>query len=379
MAEIELTNVKKTFPDGTEAVHDFSLLVADGELVVLVGPSGCGKSTTLRLIAGLEELTAGEIRIGDRTVNNLHPKHRDIAMVFQNYALYPHMTVSQNLGFALRMRKTRKEEIRRRVAQVAVTLGIEDLLDRRPKALSGGQQQRVALGRAMIREPAAFLFDEPLSNLDAKLRVEMRAEIKSLQRRSGTTTIHVTHDQEEAMTLGDRVVVMCDGRIQQIGAPLDVYRRPANRFVASFIGMPAMNLIDGRVERRDGGLQFIEDANGRDESPGNRLDLAAAWSERLAAHVDQPVVLGVRPGSFLGLDRNGDRSAPGVEIEIEVVEMLGDTIGLVGATPTRTPVVARIATTDQVPDAGPARLQVDPDRLHFFEPGRFGRNLAAAK
>ncbi len=246
MATITLDAVRKVYPGNTEAVKSVALDVADGEFIVLVGPSGCGKSTLLRMIAGLESVTSGEVRIGDRLVNNVDPADRDIAMVFQNYALYPHMNVHQNLAYGLKNRRVPKPEIETRVQETARILELGDLLDRKPRQLSGGQRQRVAMGRAIVREPAAFLFDEPLSNLDAKLRVQMRGEIKQLQRRLGTTSIYVTHDQMEAMTLADRLVVLNGGRIEQIGTPLNVYRKPASTFVASFIGSPAMNLIEAR-------------------------------------------------------------------------------------------------------------------------------------
>ena len=243
MASITLDNVGKVYPGGTRAIGDVNLNIADGEFIVLVGPSGCGKSTLLRMIAGLETISEGQVRIGDRVVNDVEPADRDIAMVFQNYALYPHMSVRQNLAYGLKNRKTPKAEIERRVAEAAEILQIGPFLDRKPRALSGGQRQRVAMGRAIVREPAAFLFDEPLSNLDAKLRVTMRLEIKELQKRLRTTSIYVTHDQLEAMTLADRLVVLSAGQVEQIGTPLEVYRKPASAFVAGFIGSPAMNLI----------------------------------------------------------------------------------------------------------------------------------------
>ena len=249
MASITLTNLNKTFANGFQAVQSANLDIRDGEFLVLVGPSGCGKSTTLRMIAGLEEITSGDILIGDRHVNNVAPGKRDIAMVFQNYALYPHMSVRQNLSFGLRMRKTPKREIAERVARAADVLSLEPLLDRRPRELSGGQRQRVALGRAIVRDPAVFLFDEPLSNLDAKLRVQTRTEIARLHQRLKTTMVYVTHDQVEAMTLGERIVVMNHGVIQQVDTPMNLYNRPANRFVAGFIGSPAMNFLPGRVEQ----------------------------------------------------------------------------------------------------------------------------------
>src|SRR6185312_16045779 len=247
MAQVQLQKVSKIYPGGMRAVDGIDLSIGDREFVVLVGPSGCGKTTTLRMIAGLEEITAGTIRIGNQVVNRMPPKDRDIAMVFQNYALYPHMTVYKNMAFGLKLRGMQSEEIQARVKDAARILDIEHLLDRKPRALSGGQKQRVAVGRAIVREPAAFLFDEPLSNLDAKLRVTTRAELKRLHHRLKTTTIYVTHDQEEAMTLGDRIVVMRDGLIQQADTPLKTYNEPANRFVAGFIGMPPMNFFDGVV------------------------------------------------------------------------------------------------------------------------------------
>ncbi|MDR1193166.1 MAG: ATP-binding cassette domain-containing protein, partial [Peptococcaceae bacterium] len=258
MASISLRNLSKVYPGGVAAVSDFNMEIADKEFIVLVGPSGCGKSTTLRMIAGLEEISGGELYIGDRLMNDVAPKDRDIAMVFQNYALYPHMTVYKNMAFGLELRKTPKDEIRRRVEEAARILGITDFLSRKPKALSGGQRQRVALGRAMVRNPAVFLLDEPLSNLDAKLRASTRAELIKLHRRLETTFVYVTHDQIEAMTMGDRIVVMRDGLIQQIDAPQRLYDAPRNLFVAGFIGNPRMNLIEGVLREDGGGGYFIE-------------------------------------------------------------------------------------------------------------------------
>src|SRR5438445_5243105 len=258
MARVELEKVTKIYPGNVKAVDAVDLAIKDQEFVVLVGPSGCGKSTTLRMVAGLEEISDGTIRIGNRVVNDVPPKDRDIAMVFQNYALYPHMTVYKNMAFGLKLRGMPKVQINQRVMEAAKILDIEHLLERKPKQLSGGQRQRVAVGRAIVREPAAFLFDEPLSNLDAKLRVTTRAELKRLHARLKTTTIYVTHDQEEAMTLGDRIVVMKDGLIQQADTPLNTYNFPANRFVAGFIGMPPMNFFDGTIKMQDGGMIFEE-------------------------------------------------------------------------------------------------------------------------
>ena len=302
MAGLTFDHVTKTFAQGTVAVDDLSLQIAEGEFMILVGPSGCGKTTTLRMVAGLESITSGRIVIGDRVINDVSPRDRDIAMVFQNYALYPHMTVAKNLAFGLRQRHAPKEEIDRRVREIADMLGLEGLLKRRPAELSGGQRQRVAMGRALVREPKAFLLDEPLSNLDAKLRVAMRAELKRLHQRLGITTIHVTHDQVEAMTLGDRIAVMNEGALQQLGDPQDVYDRPANLFVAGFIGSPPMNLLRGVVK------------NGRIEAG----DLAI---ERPSLP-DGEVVVGVRPEAF----RIASDGAASAELVIEVVEPLGDEV-----------------------------------------------------
>src|SRR5438874_3271615 len=279
MARVELEKVTKIYPGNVKAVNSIDLSIRDQEFVVLVGPSGCGKSTTLRMVAGLEEITDGVIRIGERIVNDVPPKNRDIAMVFQNYALYPHMTVYKNMAFGLKLRKMPRKEIDARVMEAAKILDIEHLLDRKPKALSGGQRQRVAVGRAIVREPAAFLFDEPLSNLDAKLRVTTRAELKKLHLQLHTTTIYVTHDQEEAMTLGDRIVVMKDGRIQQADTPLVTYNRPANRFVAGFIGMPPMNFFDGAIKMVDGEMVFEEGKLENARRVETRSPLAARGTE----------------------------------------------------------------------------------------------------
>ncbi len=301
MATVSFQQVNKQYPGGFQAVRDLNLEIADGEFVVLVGPSGCGKSTTLRMLAGLEEITSGEIRIGARRVNEVEPGQRDIAMVFQNYALYPHMTVRQNLAFGLRMRRTPKAEIARRTSETAETLGITALLDRKPRELSGGQRQRVALGRAIVRQPQVFLFDEPLSNLDAKLRVQMRAEIAALHQRLGTTMIYVTHDQVEAMTLGQRIVVMDGGVVQQAAAPLELYRQPANLFVAGFIGSPPMNFIRGTLSA------------GRFAFDGRDLPLNDATTGVGSA------VLGIRPEDLLA-EGSGPTLGPAA---LEVVEQMG--------------------------------------------------------
>jgi len=295
MASVAIRDVRKAF-GASEVIHGVSVLIADGEFVVLVGPSGCGKSTLLRMIAGLENITAGEIRIGERVVNKVPPKERDVAMVFQNYALYPHMTVAANLGFSLMLRGAAKAEIEQRVRQAADILGLAPLLSRYPRQLSGGQRQRVAMGRAIVRDPQVFLFDEPLSNLDAKLRVAMRTEIKELHQRLKTTTVYVTHDQIEAMTMADRIVVMHDGLVEQIGAPLELYDRPQNLFVAGFIGSPAMNLLNGTI-RANGRLEF-------ESEKGIRLPLATAPRNSDG----QLVIYGIRPEHFLLAD-DGLRAA----------------------------------------------------------------------
>ncbi|MEO8905422.1 MAG: sn-glycerol-3-phosphate ABC transporter ATP-binding protein UgpC [Polyangiaceae bacterium] len=287
MAGVVLKDVVKVYENGVKVVDRFNLDIADREFVVLVGPSGCGKSTTLRMIAGLEEVSSGTISIGDRIVNNVAPKDRDIAMVFQSYALYPHMSVYDNMAFALKLRNTPKATINEKVQRAAKVLMITHLLERKPKALSGGQRQRVALGRAIVRDPKCFLFDEPLSNLDAKLRVEMRAEIKQLTMSLNATTVYVTHDQEEAMTLGDRVVVMKDGITQQVGSALEIYNHPVNRFVASFLGSPPMNFFTGKIVEDGGHLCF-------DEGTG-KLPIADWASAELTSRIGQEVVLGVRP------------------------------------------------------------------------------------
>jgi multiple sugar transport system ATP-binding protein len=307
MGEIALDGVTKRFPGGVTAVDDVSLTIADGEFIVLVGPSGCGKSTLLRAVAGLEEVTSGSIRIGERDVTRSPPRDRDVAMIFQNYALYPHMNVRDNLAYGLKMRKTSKREITRRVGDVARMLGLEELLHRRPAALSGGQRQRVAMGRAIVREPTAFLMDEPLSNLDAKLRVGMRAELARLHERLSTTTVYVTHDQIEAMTLGQRVAIMRDGRIQQVDGPQALYARPANLFVAAFIGSPSMNLVEASID--DDSVTFSR----------FRIPLAR---DRRPSDGGGRVILGIRPESFEDA-AFAEPGLPQIDVEVEVLEELG--------------------------------------------------------
>ena len=322
MAKVELKNVKKVYPGGIEAVKGASLTIEDKEFVVLVGPSGCGKSTTLRMVAGLEEISEGEIYIDGKLVNDVPPKNRDIAMVFQNYALYPHMTVYKNMAFGLILRKYPKKEIDERVRNAAEILGIENLLDRKPKALSGGQRQRVAVGRAIVRQPKVFLFDEPLSNLDAKLRVQMRAEISKLHTRLQSTMIYVTHDQVEAMTMGDRIVVMLDGEIQQVASPLTLYNKPVNKFVAGFIGSPPMNMLMGVIAQSNGGLRFQIEAAKLD------LAVAPAHTEAMLPYVGKTVTFGIRPEDMR--ENPTQTFVPGSSItaNVEVVEPMGSEIYL---------------------------------------------------
>jgi multiple sugar transport system ATP-binding protein len=347
---IVLEGVRKEFPGGVVAVDDVSLEVAPGEFVVLVGPSGCGKSTTLRMVAGLEPLTAGVVRIGGRDVTRRPPRHRDVAMVFQNYALYAHMTVAANIGFGLKMNGMPKAEIAPRVQRAAEILGITDLLGRKPRQLSGGQRQRVAMGRAIVREPAAFLMDEPLSNLDAKLRVEMRAEITTVQRRIGAPTLYVTHDQTEAMTMGDRVAILRHGVLEQLGTPLELYDAPVNAFVASFIGSPAMNLVEATIED-ESGARFARFGGARLPIPRDRLGSFPGGRVRL----------GLRPED---LGRDGDGV---IELPVARTESLGsETIVYLDAGDER-PLTARVDRRAGLVAGEPARIRVDLDRLYLFD------------
>jgi multiple sugar transport system ATP-binding protein len=335
VADIVFDGINKVYPDGTQAIFDLDLEIADQEFVILVGPSGCGKSTALRMVAGLEEISSGSLRIGGQVVNELSPKERDIAMVFQSYALYPHMSVAENMGFALKLAKVSKEEIDRRVGEAAQMLGLTEYLHRKPKALSGGQRQRVAMGRAIVRSPQAFLMDEPLSNLDAKLRVQMRGEIAALQRRLGVTTLYVTHDQVEAMTMGDRVAVLKGGYLQQVASPTELYERPDNLFVAGFIGSPAMNLAEATVERTDAGV-VVE--LGRD---GTRLRIDQAALDRyprLTERLGGTVAIGIRPEHFAPVDEVApDQVWKGLEVAL--VEALGAEV-LVHVRTTTAPIVS---------------------------------------
>ena len=357
MSEVVLRNVNKYYAQTYHAVKDVDLAIADQEFVALVGPSGCGKSTTLRMIAGLEDISSGEIRIGERVVNDLPPRDRDVAMVFQNYALYQHMNVYDNLAFGLRNKRVSEDRIKETIDRAAGILGLNGLLARKPRELSGGQQQRVALGRCIVRNPKVFLFDEPLSNLDAKLRAQMRVEIKRLRVRVPTTSVFVTHDQVEAMTLGDRVVVMRDGSIQQVGTPLQVYGRPANRFVAGFIGAPAMNFLDVTITG-EGSALFAE-------TSFLRLAVPADMSQALAGWRGNRVILGVRP-EHLALGRAAAQSS--FDASVEVIEQLGSEMiletsaGDARLTVARVDPQARLAAGEKVP------LSVLPERLHFFDP-----------
>jgi multiple sugar transport system ATP-binding protein len=395
VAEIEFDSVQKIYADGTQAVHDLDLEITDGELMVLVGPSGCGKTTALRMLAGLEEITDGEIRIGERVVNDLTPKDRDIAMVFQSYALYPHMTVEQNLAFGLKLRKLPKQEINERVRRVAKILKIEEFLKRKPRALSGGQRQRVAMGRAIVREPQAFLMDEPLSNLDAKLRVTLRAEIHQLQRSLGVTTIYVTHDQVEAMTMGDRVAVMQLGHLQQVDTPQVLYDQPVNEFVAGFIGSPSINLLHAELQQEDGRL-FVSFADYKlavdDQLARNR--------SALADYIGRTVMIGIRPEDFedaaLEPDTPADRR---ISATADLTEPLGSEVlvyfsveatGVISSAVTAdaaegdadlyfgggngdapevvTRVVARVSPRTRIAVGSKIELAVNTSRLYFFDP-----------
>jgi multiple sugar transport system ATP-binding protein len=366
MAAIEFQSVTKVFPDGTRAVDSLQLAIEEDEFMVFVGPSGCGKTTALRMVAGLEEISDGTILIGGRVVNEMQSKDRDIAMVFQNYALYPHMTVAQNLGFGLKLRKIKKAEVQRRVSVAAATLGLEDYLERKPRALSGGQRQRVAMGRAIVREPRAFLMDEPLSNLDAQLRVQMRAEIQKLQRAVGVTTIYVTHDQTEAMTMGDRIAVMRDGALQQVDTPEDVYRCPANRFVAGFIGSPAMNMVTARLSRLDGALKatFGDHTLAID-------DEVLAERPALRANEGKDVILGIRPEDFEDAAFAGEgRPDRTLATVCSLKESLGSEVLIhfpVATEDASVTFVARVHPQTAAREGEALRLVVDTKRLHFFD------------
>ena len=356
MARVVIQNLNKLFEE-VYAVKDLNLAIRDKEFLVLVGPSGCGKTTTLRMVAGLESITSGRIMIDDKLINELPPMDRDIAMVFQNYALYPHMSVYDNMAFGLKMRKFDRADIARRVQEAAEILGIQQLLRRKPRQLSGGQRQRVALGRAIVRHPQVFLFDEPLSNLDAQLRVQMRVELKKLHDRLGTTAIYVTHDQVEAMTLGDRVVVMKDGIVQQVGEPLELYNQPANRFVAGFLGSPSMNFAAVKLSQANGEIWA---ANG-----GMQIKVPAEYASRLGRYVGQEVTLGIRPKD-LHVAAAADPVELGFDAVVEVVEKLGSEILLDVAAGPHT-MVACVDPSVRVNVHDRLRLAANPGGLHFFD------------
>ena len=382
MAPIILEKVTKVYPNGFEAVHELDLDVADGEFMVLVGPSGCGKTTALRMVAGLEEITEGQVSIGGRVVNDISPKDRDIAMVFQNYALYPHMTVAENIGFALKLRKIPRSQIRKKVNETAELLGLTEWIDRKPGQLSGGQRQRVAMGRAIVREPSVFLMDEPLSNLDAKLRVQMRSEVSRIQRRVGVATLYVTHDQVEAMTMGDRVAVMSAGVLQQCDDPQMLYDHPCNLFVAGFMGSPAMNLFEAAVGEGAGSVLIGSQRVSLDES-------VFKDKPRLRAYANRDVIVGIRPEDLPILETDSPGTT-GFEGDVELVEALGseqlvhfttdarqiqvatakaaDAEGLTeGALGNAGEGVARVDARAKASVGGRVRFSLDPSRIHFFD------------
>lgn len=362
MASLSLRHIYKIYPGNVTAVKDVNVEIQDKEFIVLVGPSGCGKSTTLRMVAGLEEISKGELYIGDRLVNDIAPKDRDIAMVFQNYALYPHMTVYDNMAFGLKLRKVPKDEIDRKVKEAAKILDLSHLLERKPKAMSGGQRQRVAMGRAIVRNPKVFLLDEPLSNLDAKLRAQMRTEISKLHKKLGTTFIYVTHDQTEAMTLGDRIVVMKDGIIQQIDTPQNLYERPGNKFVAGFLGSPQMNFIDA-VLRKTANDYFVEFGTAKYQVriPASKMD------PKLASYVDKEVVLGIRPEAIHDDEMFLSSASTGIaEADVEITEMMGAEnflyLNCAGVS-----ITARVDPRSTSKSGDRIKIALDPNRIHLFD------------
>ena len=385
MGAIDIKSAGKIYPNGTRALEDVSITINDGEFVVLVGPSGCGKTTLLRMVAGLEDITEGEISIGDKTVNDVAPKDRDIAMVFQNYALYPHMSVFDNMAFSLKLRKLPKDEIDKKVKDAAKTLEISELLDRKPKALSGGQRQRVAMGRAIVRNPQAFLMDEPLSNLDAKLRVQMRAELGQLHTQLQTTTLYVTHDQVEAMTMGDRVAVIRKGELQQIDTPREIYLNPRNIFVAGFIGSPSMNFVYANIGVKNSSIQ-LSFGNDQIDYNGEKLD-------ELKAFENKEIVMGIRPEAFEdGNYANESEFSESIKVSVSLLEQLGsdsyihfykdikpvqteaieeiladhgEDISILGD---NTKFIARINPNSTVAEGEEIELKIDPSKLHFFNP-----------
>ncbi len=355
MASITLKNIKKTYEDGVTVIDNLNLDIKDKEFIILVGPSGCGKSTTLRMIAGLEEITDGDLLIGDRVVNTVSPKDRDIAMVFQSYALYPHMSVYNNMAFGLKNRKVPKDEIDKKVRTAAKMLDIEDYLHRKPRALSGGQRQRVALGRAMVREPAVFLLDEPLSNLDAKLRTEMRSRISMLHKELKTTFVYVTHDQTEAMTMGDRIVVMKDGVVQQFDTPQVLYNHPQNVFVAGFIGSPQMNLIDAVIKKNND--SFYADFS------GFNINLPKRMSKYLSEYENKKVIFGIRPENMSISNGNSENT---IKLHIEIAEMTGADYFLYGNLGDKK-IIANVSSNQNIESEKDYFLKLDIDRIHIFD------------
>ena len=363
MAGLVLKNIYKKYPGGVVAVSDVNLEIRDKEFIVLVGPSGCGKSTTLRMIAGLEEISEGELYIGDKLVNDIAPKDRDIAMVFQNYALYPHMTVFDNMAFGLKLRKVPKDEIERKVNEAAKILDLTHLLDRKPKAMSGGQRQRVALGRAIVRSPKVFLLDEPLSNLDAKLRAQMRTEIAKIHKKLGTTFIYVTHDQTEAMTMGDRIVCMKDGFVQQIDTPQNLYENPANKFVAGFLGSPQMNFIDATLKEEYGQyiVEFGKNTKYQIIVPESKVN------EDLNAYVGKEITLGVRPESIHDEEMYLSNASTGViDANVEITEMMGAETYLYLLCE-GIPLTARVSPRSTAKSGDDIKVAIDPNRIHIFD------------
>lgn len=368
MATVSLENLVKIYPEkdgpGVKVVHGINLEIKDREFMVLVGPSGCGKSTTLRMIAGLEEVSDGHISIGGRVVNDVLPKDRDIAMVFQNYALYPHMTVYENMAFGLKLRKLPKTEIDVRVREAAGILGLEPYLDRKPKALSGGQRQRVAVGRAIVRKPRVFLFDEPLSNLDAKMRVSTRTDISKLHARLGATMIYVTHDQVEAMTMGDRICVMKDGHIQQVAAPLELYNQPDNAFVAGFIGSPPMNFFKGTLQNEANRLIFVEE---NPTATGIRIHLNSELTRRGSSHVGKPIIFGIRPEDVHDVPPGSATEGPPViEVKVDVSEPMGAETLLYLSTGASS-FIARVRPTDRFTADQRVTVSLDLNKAHLFD------------
>lgn len=370
MASLSLKNVCKVYPNGFEAVKDFNLEVEDQEFIIFVGPSGCGKSTTLRMIAGLEEISEGELYIGDRLVNDIAPKDRDIAMVFQNYALYPHMTVFDNMAFGLKLRKVPKDEIERKVNEAAKILDLTHLLDRKPKAMSGGQRQRVALGRCIVRSPKVFLLDEPLSNLDAKLRAQMRTEISKIHKKLGTTFIYVTHDQTEAMTMGDRIVCMKDGFVQQVDTPQNLYENPVNKFVAGFLGSPQMNFIDAVLKEEYG--QFIVEFGSEDSKTqrGVKYQIIVPESkvnDELPNYVGKEIVLGIRPESIHDEEMYLSNATTGIiNAYVEITEMMGAETYLY-LTCEGNSLTARVSPRTTAKPGDDIQVAIDPNRIHIFD------------